>query len=109
MRRQRRPCVSRLARRLTVRYGFADCLVFTLLPARSNYVIPGKLMKGMGGAMDLVSSPEHTKVVVLTDHVDKVSRWLRASRSGAATHPLLPLSHPRRTAAPRLWSTRSCR
>lgn len=23
--------------------------------------------------MDLVSSPEHTKVVVLTDHVDKVS------------------------------------
>lgn len=37
----------------------------------ANYVIPGKLMKGMGGAMDLVSSPDHTKVVVLTDHVDK--------------------------------------
>lgn len=40
----------------------------------ANYVIPGKLMKGMGGAMDLVSSPEHTKVVVLTDHVDKNGR-----------------------------------
>ena len=28
----------------------------------------------MGGAMDLVSSPDHTKVVVLTDHVDKNGR-----------------------------------
>lgn len=28
-------------------------------------------MKGMGGAMDLVSNPDHTRIVVLTDHVDK--------------------------------------
>lgn len=40
----------------------------------ANYLIPGKLIKGMGGAMDLVSSPDATKVVVLTDHVDKSGR-----------------------------------
>lgn len=34
-------------------------------------MIPAKVVKGMGGAMDLVSSPDNTKVVVLTDHVDK--------------------------------------
>jgi 3-oxoacid CoA-transferase len=37
----------------------------------ANYMIPGKVFKGMGGAMDLVSNPDETKIVVLTDHVDK--------------------------------------
>lgn len=37
----------------------------------SNFMIPGKLVKGMGGAMDLVSNPDATQVVVVTDHVDK--------------------------------------
>ncbi|KXT11445.1 hypothetical protein AC579_3298 [Pseudocercospora musae] len=37
----------------------------------ANYMIPGKVFKGMGGAMDLVSNPDATKIVVLTDHVDK--------------------------------------
>ncbi|KDN44915.1 3-oxoacid CoA-transferase [Tilletiaria anomala UBC 951] len=37
----------------------------------ANFMIPSRLVKGMGGAMDLVSSPDHTKVVVLTDHTDK--------------------------------------
>lgn len=40
----------------------------------ANYMIPGKVFKGMGGAMDLVSNPEATKIVVLTDHVDKGGR-----------------------------------
>lgn len=37
----------------------------------ANYMIPGKIFKGMGGAMDLVSNPEQTKIVVATEHVDK--------------------------------------
>lgn len=40
----------------------------------ANYMIPGKVFKGMGGAMDLVSNPERTKIVVATEHVDKNGR-----------------------------------
>lgn len=40
----------------------------------ANYMIPGKLVKGMGGAMDLVSNPDETMVVVVTDHLDKNGR-----------------------------------
>lgn len=34
-------------------------------------MIPGKVFKGMGGAMDLVSNPNNTKIVVATSHVAK--------------------------------------
>lgn len=40
----------------------------------ANYMIPGKVFKGMGGAMDLVSNPDQTKIVVATDHVDKYGK-----------------------------------
>ena len=40
----------------------------------ANYMIPGKLVKGMGGAMDLVSNPDRTRIVVVTEHVDKYGK-----------------------------------
>lgn len=39
----------------------------------ANWMLPGKI-KGFGGAMDLVSNPDATKVVVTMEHTDKRGR-----------------------------------
>ncbi|MCJ1449385.1 MAG: hypothetical protein MMC23_009905 [Stictis urceolatum] len=39
----------------------------------ANWMLPGKV-KGFGGAMDLVSNPQQTKVVVTMEHTDKKGR-----------------------------------
>ena len=39
----------------------------------ANWMLPGRI-KGFGGAMDLVSNPQETRVVVTMEHVDKKGR-----------------------------------
>lgn len=58
----------------------------------ANWAVPGKLIKGIGGAMDLVSGAK--AILVLIDHVDKAGKPKLVHKCSLPPSPVLASSTP---------------
>ena len=61
-----------------IRSGRIDLTILAAMQVNAhgdlaNWMLPRKI-KGFGGAMDLVSNPQNTRVVITMEHVDKKGR-----------------------------------